>query len=156
MSSANDKLCDAAKSGDVAEIERQIAAGADPNALDGTAKRSPLHWAADGGHLAAIDALLKAGARLDGASSSGVTPLMEAAISGNTTAVNALVAAGADVRCANKRGDTALHRASMRGDLDAARMLVEAGARADVRNRDGYRPIDMVRATLACSVVVAA
>jgi ankyrin repeat protein len=144
MSSANDKLHDAAKEGDVAEIERQIAAGADPNVHKGTEDWTPLQRAGACGHVAAIAALLKAGAHMDGVDSVGQTPLMYAAINGHTAAVDALVAAGADVHRANIYGDTALHAASMDGRLDAARVLLEAGARADVRNKRGERPVDVV------------
>jgi uncharacterized protein len=143
MSIANEKLVDAARSGNVAEIERQIAAGADPNALVGD--WTPLQRAADGGHVAAIAALLKAGARVDGVSRDGYTPLLWAAVGGHVAAIDALVAVGADVHRTNVDGSTALHRASANGRLDAARMLLEAGAKADVRNKAGNRPIDVVR-----------
>jgi ankyrin repeat protein len=152
MSSANDKLCDAAKEGDVAEMERQIAAGADPNAFEGTGDYTPLQRAAQGGHVAAIAALLKAGARVDGADSAGYTPLMSATVGGQTGAIDALVAAGADVHHARNSGETALHDASMNGRLDTARALLEAGARADVCNRWGKRPIDQVCALFARSL----
>jgi uncharacterized protein len=145
MATANEKLRDAAKSGDVAEIERKIAASADPNAFEGTNGWTPLQRAAAYGHVAAITALLKAGARVDGADSVGQTPLMYAAHSGNTAAVDVLLAAGADVHRTTNYGNTALHRASMNGQLDAARVLLEAGARPDVRNNEGKRPIDVVR-----------
>jgi ankyrin repeat protein len=144
MSSANGKLRDAADRGDVAEMERQIAAGANPNALvDGW---TPLQWAAERGRIAAIAALVKAGARVDGADNGGFTPLMCAAGFGQSAAIDALVAAGADVHRVDSDGDSALHRASMFGKLDAARVLLEAGAKADVRNKEGERPIDVVRA----------
>jgi uncharacterized protein len=149
MASANAELRDAAERGDVAEIEWQIAAGADPNAFEGTAGWLPLQKAAFGGHIAAITALLKAGARVDGANSYGMTPLMSAAWKGRTATIDALVAAGADVNRGDKDGDTALHLASKWGELDAARVLLEAGAKADVRNKDGVLPIDKVRAPLA-------
>jgi hypothetical protein len=155
MSSANVKLCDAAKSGDVAEIQRQIAEGADPNAFEGTDRLTPLQRAVLNGHFAAIAALLKAGARVDGADSSGRVPLMLAAWKGHTAAIDALVAAGADVNRADKDGDTALHRALWWGQLDAARVLLEAGARTDVRNKDGVLPIDKVCAFTFSSMAAA-
>jgi ankyrin repeat protein len=149
---SNEQLCDAAGVGDVAEIERQIAAGADPNAFEGTGRYTPLQWAAYYGHVAAMAALLKAGARVDSADSCGTTPLMWAAYSGHTAATDALLAAGADVHHANVDSDTALHWASMEGRLDAALVLLEAGARKDVRNRRGEQPTDVVCAQLARSL----
>jgi ankyrin repeat protein len=153
MSSANEKLCDAAERGGVAEIERQIAAGADPNAL--VDDLTPMQWAAARGHVAAIAVLLKAGARVDGVDEDGWTPLMWAAGNGNTAAIDALVAAGADVHHTSNRGNTALHAASEKGQLDAARVLLEAGAKTDVRNNGGDQPIDVVRCA-ARSLVAAA
>jgi uncharacterized protein len=154
MASANEQLGDAAGRGDVAEIERQIAAGADPSARieEVFGDWTPLRRAAERGHVAAIAALLKAGARMNGADSYGQTPLMRAAFSYQTAAVHALVAAGADVHRAHANGDTALHGALRNGGVDAARVLLEAGARTDVRNKAGERPIDVVRPPLARSL----
>jgi hypothetical protein len=149
MSSANNKLCDAAERGDVAEIERQIAAGADANAFEGMGRYTPLQWAAYYGHVAAMAALLAAGARVDSADSCGTTPLIWAAYSGHTVAIDALLAAGADVHHVTVDSDTALHYALMEGRLDAARVLLEAGAWTDVRNRRGERPTDVRRAPLS-------
>jgi ankyrin repeat protein len=149
-SDANRKLCGAAECGSIAAIERLIAAGANPDAL--VNDRTPLQWAARNSHVAAIAALLKAGARVDGASRYGSTPLVFAAVNGHAAAIDVLLAAGADVHCPNKMCNTALHWASMEGRLDAARALLDAGARTDVRNKNGKRPIDLVRAAQVCSV----
>jgi hypothetical protein len=149
-SDANEMLCVAADRGDVAEIERLVAAGADPNAFEGLSDFSPMQKAARTGHVAAIAALLTAGAHVDGADREGWTPLLYAAASAHTAAIDALLAAGADVHGADKNGDSALHWASFYGRLDAARVLLEAGARTDVRNKAGEQPIVMVCAPLAC------
>jgi ankyrin repeat protein len=145
MSSANEELCGAAYRGDVAEMERQIAAGADANAFEGTGDWTPLQMAAANGHVAAITALVKAGARVDSADSCGTTPLMWAAYSGHTAATIELLAAGAEVNRTINNGSTTLHWASNKGRLETARVLLEAGSRAEVRNREGQRPIDVVR-----------
>jgi uncharacterized protein len=137
------KLCDAAKHSEVAEIERLVAAGADPNLL--VRQWTPLLWAATHGHAAPIAALVAAGARVNGANSMGSTPLMSAAANDRAVAIDALLAAGADVHHANVFGEAPLHRASMRCQVDAARILLDAGARTDVRNDNGKRPIDVVR-----------
>jgi hypothetical protein len=144
-SEVNERLCDAAGRGDVAEMERQIAAGADPNAFEGTGRFTPLRQAAMKGHVAAIAALLAAGAHVDGTSATGTTPLMWAAGGDRAAAIDALVAAGADVHRVNDGGFTALHCAVAKDRIAAARALLEAGARTDVRDGDGQRPIDMVR-----------
>jgi len=139
------ELCDAAKSGDVGEIERLIAAGAKPNALEGADSITPLQLAAAYGHVAAIAALLKAGAHVDGARSDGITPLTYAAMYDRTDAIDALIAAGVDVRRTLTDGNTVLHWASQFGRLVAARALLEAGAETSALDSDGKRPIDVVR-----------
>jgi len=149
----DDKLCEASKRGIVWEMERLMAAGANPNVNEGKVGKTPLQLAARWGRGPAIAALLKAGAHVDGASSAGITALMSAALSGHSSLILALIAAGADGHRADEGGDTALHVASMNGNLDAARVLLESGAKADVRNKEGKRPIDVVRPAakaLAC------
>jgi ankyrin repeat protein len=142
-SGAKERLCRAAMGGDVAGITAALRAGADPNGL--TVFKTPLQWAVSYGHIAAMAALLAAGARVDGTDMDGFTPLMDAAKHGQTAATATLLAAGADVHHSDVFGDTALHRALSCRCLDAARLLVEAGARTDVRNKEGKRPIDVVR-----------
>jgi uncharacterized protein len=149
MSSADEKLCDATERGDVAEIERQIAAGANPDAVDGTIGWTPLQMALHGGHIAAITALVKAGANADRGDSMGWTPLRYAVSYSNMAAIEALAAAGADVNLVMSQGDTVLQSASVCGRVDGARMLLEVGARADMCDKRGRRPIDVVRAPFA-------
>jgi ankyrin repeat protein len=143
------QLCEAAERGDVAEVERSVAGGANPNAFEGTAFWMPLQIAAYSGHVAAVAALLHAGARHDVTNKDGSTPLMKAAWRGHDAVCAALLAAGADVHHTDNAGGTALHEASRWDHLHAARMLLEAGARPEVRNTKGELPIDLVRAAPA-------
>jgi ankyrin repeat protein len=158
MASADERLCDAALRGDLAGIAAALLAGADPNVVEGSYDETPLHRAAIYGRVAAIGALVAAGACVDRTDLNGWTPLMYAAQNGETAAIDALLAAGADVHRVNnagKEGLTALHLASRWGRLGAARMLVKAGARTDVRNDEGKRSIDVVR-VLTCTLDAAA
>jgi len=147
----NDRLSIAARRGDVADISLALLAGANVNANEGTVLRTPLLWAATLGRVAAVEALLAAGAHVDSVSCGDTTPLMGAAGQGHAAAVSALLATGADVHRVNCNGDTALHHACLKGRMDCARVLLEAGARMDVRNHDGKRPIDEVSAALSLS-----
>jgi uncharacterized protein len=153
-SDVNWRLCDAAEEGDVAGISAAVLAGADTNAFDRTNGMTPLHRAAINGHVAAIAALLAAGARADGTSSIGNTPLMLGVLHGSTAALDALLAAGANTNHVNNGGYTALHWASMHGHPDATCVLLDAGARTDMRNKHGQQPVNVVRAdfTRCCSM----
>jgi len=141
------ELCGAAERGDVGGIERLIAGGADLNAsvdiLFGD--KTPLLCAAGHGRVAAIAALVKAGAHVDGVDSSVNSPLMIATMCGHMTAVDALIAAGADVHRTMHDGRTALHYASQYGYQRVLVALLAAGARTDLCTAEGKRPIDLVR-----------
>lgn len=65
-------LGDAAKRGDIAEIERLHSSSADANEMDQIA--SPLHWAAMKGHADAVDPLAANGASPDAQSDMLGTP----------------------------------------------------------------------------------
>jgi ankyrin repeat protein len=145
-SAESEQLCSAAERGDVADIERLVAAGADPDADAGRGRGRPLRAAASNGHGAAIAALLAAGALVNAVNSGGRAALMYAAFNGYTAVTAALLAAGADVHLTDESGDTALHDACARGSVDSVRMLLEAGARMDGGNQHGKLPADVVRA----------
>jgi ankyrin repeat protein len=142
--SPGDKLCAAARSGNVGDIEAAIATGADPNMNEGTIKETPLQLAAMHGHMAAMAALIKAGARVDGGTKSGMTSLMCASWKGHAAVVDALIAAGASVNRATVEGSTALHDAAWWGHPGIAHALLMAGADPTARNIEGERPIDVV------------
>ena len=93
------------------EVVKLITAGANVNAPSETIYGAPLGYAANRGDVAAIDALLKAGAKVNGTSLGGRTPLMHAAESGNPEAVKALLLAGADVHARDDDGQEALKHA---------------------------------------------
>jgi uncharacterized protein len=144
------RLRGAAKSDHVLGMLRLIELGADPNAFLGTAEWTPLMWAANNGHVAATDALLKAGAHVDGSDAIGWTPLMLAAEHDHTGVMHCLLDAGAQLHRITNLGVTALHNASQWGRVKATRVLLEAGADVEARNWRRQRPIDIVRSLLAC------
>ncbi len=98
-------------------IERLVAAGADPNTRvphpdNPNVAETPLHWAASSNDVAAVNALLDAGASVDsvGGIFDGCTPFAEAVIFGNHEAAVALMDRGATVHLP---GAAALGRADL-------------------------------------------
>jgi ankyrin repeat protein len=98
----------AAANGDVTEVSRLLAGGADPAAPDAVGF-TPLHFAAQEQHPAAIDLLLAAGADLQARDRWGNTPLWRAVFTahGDNTAAARLLAAGADADLPNGAGVSA-------------------------------------------------
>ncbi len=155
----------AAVNGDVAEINRLIADGADVNQEEdidlfsflGSATNkwtggnpfvvidltttTPLHWAADRGHAGAISALAAAGADVNIGGESGRTPLHRAADKDRVDAIAALTAAGADVNLGRDGGYTPLHQAAHAGNLNAVNALIKAGANVNLAGQRGITPL---------------
>ena len=98
-------LCDACRRGDVSAVRRAAAAGSNPNARDDEG-RSPLHWAADGGHAGVIAALLAMGAEVDAVDDEGQTALHYAATVESAASCRLLLEAGADPEVEDDDGDT--------------------------------------------------
>jgi hypothetical protein len=57
-------------------------------------------------------------------------------------AIKLLLARGLDINAADKRGRTALHGAALQGYDDVVRFLAEHGARLDVKDKQGFTPLD--------------
>jgi CubicO group peptidase (beta-lactamase class C family) len=120
---AQERLWDAARSGDTAGIERALADGADVEALDTRTSRNgrrALNWAAVNDHAEAIRTLLAHGAAIDAANKTGFTALHHAAESGSAQCVAVLLAAGANRSLANKDGERAADVARRKGHRDVA------------------------------------
>jgi ankyrin repeat protein len=94
-------------------IAQLVSRGADPNARNSSGL-APLHQAAMFGHVAVLQALLEAGARVDLEGPERATALSLAATSGHAPAVAALLARGADPGHRDDAGQTPLEAALAR------------------------------------------
>ena len=102
-------------------VKPMLAAGGDPNVTGPHRNTRPLHYAADGvvgvegwdpaRQVRTLQALLKAGARLDAVDKNGATPLNRAVRTRSFAAVKFLLEAGADPTQPNESGSTPFHLA---------------------------------------------
>ncbi|XP_055981323.1 ankyrin repeat domain-containing protein 6 isoform X2 [Sorex fumeus] len=99
--------------------------------------RTPLHLAANKGHLSVVQILLKAGCDLDVQDDGDQTALHRAAVVGHTDVVAALIQDGCALDRQDKDGNTALHEASWHGFSQSAKLLVKAGANVLAKNKAG-------------------
>ena len=157
-------------------VRRLVAAKANVNAVDANLT-SPVHLAAERGHLRCLAALLAAGAKPGTADGAGMTPLHFAALNGHAEAATALLKAGAEVLPRDKRGWsplihaanwanwdvydvlekagakeetwTPLHIAAIVGDVDAARQALAGKAMLNSRDRIGRTPLAWAAACFA-------
>jgi cytochrome c len=132
-SSLADPIHDAAKSGNMAELDAAIAAGDDVNAQEN--RLTPLYMAVQGGHIEAVRLLLQKGADPDALAGFGY-PLAAAITSGRADIVDALLKGGANPNM-RRQSISALHKAAEVGCFDCVVLLVQAGA--DVNARTSMR-----------------
>jgi ankyrin repeat protein len=125
-------LHDAVEFGDVTEVRRLVAAGADVDEEWGEARMRPLHVAAGEGQVEVLIVLVELGANTDAKDVNGTTPLHHAAGNGQVEAVKVLAQLGADIAARTPHGDTPLQVSIRFGHHQVAQVLreLESTARA--------------------------
>ena len=115
----------------------------DPSAPDAAANvrgpegTTPLMWAVYREDPAAVQRLLKAGARVNDVNQYGASAMQMAAATGNARILKLLLDAGANVDSPNPEGQTALMAVARTGNLEAAKLLIEHGATVEAREEWG-------------------
>ncbi|XP_070546872.1 GA-binding protein subunit beta-1-like isoform X2 [Ptychodera flava] len=127
------RLLEAAKTGRDEEVRTLMSNGA-PFTTDwlGT---SPLHMAAQMGHLTTAEVLLRAGVSRDARTKVDRTPLHMAAQEGHLDLVQLLLKHGADINAKDMLKMTPLHWAVEREHEEVVRELVKNGADIDYPNK---------------------
>ena len=136
---AEDTIWSAAKTGDLAAIERHLQGGADINGSDPAFGQTPLVWAALVGQLEAVDWLLQNGAAVNGRTKDGGTPLHAAAFLGQVEVAKLLLEHGADTEAKNDNGDTPRTALAVDWELThylAGLLQIEIDARQVEEGRD--------------------
>ncbi|XP_053317300.1 ankyrin repeat domain-containing protein 6 isoform X2 [Spea bombifrons] len=105
--------------------------------------RTPLHLAANKGHLNVVQILLKAGCDLDIQDDGHQTALHRAAVVGNSDILALLIQEGCALDRQDKDGNTALHEAAWHGFSQSVKLLVKAGANVLARNKAGNTPLHL-------------
>ncbi|GMH36824.1 hypothetical protein BSKO_04697 [Bryopsis sp. KO-2023] len=156
----------AAGSGNLDKVKELLSKGADPSSTNGEWKFTPLHGAAQEGHVEIVEILIGkvcfrmpklfqfqvdertlrsmiivAGADIDAQNDHGSTALAYAAQFGQLDAAKALVRAGANVNARNVAGETPFHYASFAGIPEFVQLLLDNGAEIDAQDYFGDTPV---------------
>ncbi|XP_074702225.1 histone-lysine N-methyltransferase EHMT1 isoform X3 [Strix aluco] len=149
-----------ARQGELQKVLLMLVDGIDPNfKMEHQSKRTPLHAAAESGHVDICHMLIQAGANIDTCSEDQRTPLMEAAENNHLETVKYLIKAGALVDPKDAEGSTCLHLAAKKGHYDIVQYLLSNG-KMDVNCQDDggwtpmiwateYKHIELVKLLLA-------
>ncbi|MGE0733381.1 MAG: ankyrin repeat domain-containing protein [Alphaproteobacteria bacterium] len=131
-------LIDAARSGDAAQADALLRAGANPK-VRGADSVTALIAAAYGGHNGIARLLVAAGAEIDAEDRTPQGALMIACVRGNVELVRLLVKAGANVDASNQFGGNCIIPAAERGHVEVVReMLATTKINVNHVNRLGW------------------
>ncbi|XP_078526030.1 CARD- and ANK-domain containing inflammasome adapter protein-like [Lissotriton helveticus] len=120
-------IFEALAKGDVSDLEALLE-GCDVNAVNAF-HETLLHVAAANGNVAAIELLIKKGAKIDAKDRNGRTPLHRASEMGHADAVRALLQAGANLYALDKEGQTPLHLAARNQHMDIMKIMLQEEGR---------------------------
>ena len=138
----DDELVTATCWREVDAIDRLLALGASPNAVNNF-NEIALHCAAGRSRVTVCERLLDAGAHVNALDARGASALYRAANSIHL--VRLMLARGAHPDgmgyCASHGKWTSLHRAASRGDVDHCRALIDAGADVNFFTPDNGAPL---------------
>lgn len=135
------QLLESARNGETEEVRQLMTSGA-PFTTDwlGT---SPLHMAAQNGHVSTAEVLLRAGISRDARTKVDRTPLHVAAQEGHLGVVELLLKHSADIEAKDMLRMTPLHWAVERAHLDVIRCLLRWGADVTACSKFDKSPLDI-------------
>lgn len=134
-------LLEAARTGDEHEVRTLLTKGA--SFTTDWLGASPLHLAAQYGHLDTALLLMRAGMSWDARTKVNKTPLHIATQCGHEDLVKAFIAQGADVNAQDLLLMTPLHWAAQRNHAVIAEILLESGADSTSENKFDKTPWDI-------------
>lgn len=130
-------LLDAAAKGDVAAIQKALAAGVKVDARDGQG-RTPLLLATHANRPEAARVLIAAGADVNAKDNIEDSPYLYAGAEGRNEILKMTLAAGADLKSVNRYGGTALIPAAHHGHPETVKILLATPIDKDHINRLGW------------------
>lgn len=147
------ELHSAIEAGDIREVARCLADGADPNyqfyPKNPCLGYRPLHLACEKGQLEIARLLVQSGADADGMNNEGETPLFRVTYCPRDKpqrleCFRYILAHSSSPAHRDHAGNSALHRMSGRSELEFVKLLLKAGVNVNQRGSHGWTPLHCV------------
>ena len=140
---ANEQLVEAARCGRLDEVKELLQNRADlENRSDDFRKRTPLRFAAGGGHRDVVQLLLEKNAEIETRDEFGRTPLNAAAELGHRDVVQFLLEKKAKIETIDGRGYSLLYVAAKSGHRNVVQLILEKRAEIETRDEFGRTPLN--------------
>lgn len=115
---------------------------ADVNAATDS-RRTPLHYAAQKGHINIMKVLIRQGADVNATETKlRETPLHRAAASGSAQCVELLLEQKADLHALNQNRRTPLHKACIAGNVNTLSCLIMHGSALGLKDKNGKTALE--------------
>jgi ankyrin repeat protein len=141
-SHATELLLKASLHGDVQEIKKAIALGADVNGKNSQGD-TPLNMVCRLSYFKLAKYFIDCGAEVNTANNEHITPLHYAVEYNNVKMVHMLLQHGANIDARDKINETPLHWAGWTGNIASAKLLLRFGANPYSKNNTGVTPLDL-------------
>jgi len=138
-----EEIHDAAQQGDLVKIKSLLEKS--PGLLEARSEneKTPLHFAAQGGHKEIVELLLENGADVNAKNIALETPLHYATAMGYKEIVDLLISEGAVLNSGTTNGSTPLHYSANIGNSEIIKVLIEKGSDVNCRTKYGTTPLDL-------------
>jgi len=138
-----EEIHDAAQQGDLAKIKRLLEKSPELLKSRSENEKTPLHFAAQGGHKDIVELLIAKGADVNAKNVAKETPLHYAAALAHKEVVDLLISKEAVLNSETTDGSTPLHYSANLGSSEIIQVLVEKGVDINGRNKYGLTPLDL-------------
>ncbi len=138
-----EEIHDAALKGDLTKIKSLLEKSPAFLEARNENEKTPLHFAAQGGHKEIVELLLENGADVNAKNIALETPLHYAAAMGHKDIMELLISRGAVLNSGTTNGSTPLHYSANFGNSETIQVLLEKGADVNCRTKYGTTPLDL-------------